>query len=83
MYFGRVEAYNHENSDLKKKVESLENNNRSLLGQLQKLQALVGRMPKPSAASATQTGTVLMVGSFEAFSTLSVFLFILWLKVFG
>ncbi|XP_025099389.1 cyclic AMP-responsive element-binding protein 3-like protein 1 isoform X1 [Pomacea canaliculata] len=57
----RVEAYNHENSDLKKKVESLENNNRSLLGQLQKLQALVGRMPKPSAASATQTGTVLMV----------------------
>ncbi|PVD29082.1 hypothetical protein C0Q70_11679 [Pomacea canaliculata] len=44
-----------------KKVESLENNNRSLLGQLQKLQALVGRMPKPSAASATQTGTVLMV----------------------
>ncbi|KAK7497164.1 hypothetical protein BaRGS_00011458 [Batillaria attramentaria] len=57
----RVEAYNHENTDLKKKVESLESNNRSLLGQLQKLQALVSKMPKSAAASATQTGTVLMV----------------------
>lgn len=57
----RVEAYNHENTDLKKKVESLETNNRSLLGQLQKLQALVSKMPKSAAASATQTGTVLMV----------------------
>ncbi|XP_005088980.2 cyclic AMP-responsive element-binding protein 3-like protein 1 [Aplysia californica] len=55
----RVEAYNHENNDLKKKVESLENNNRSLLGQLQKLQSLVSKMPK--AASATQTSTALMV----------------------
>lgn len=54
----RVEAYNHENCDLKKKVESLENNNRSLLGQLQKLQSLVSKMPK---ANATQTGTALMV----------------------
>ena len=57
----RVEAFNHENSDLKKKVESLESNNRSLLGQLQKLQALVSKVPRTAAASATQTGTVLMV----------------------
>ena len=57
----RVEAFNHENSDLKKKVDSLENNNRSLLGQLQKLQALVSKVPRAAAASATQTGTVLMV----------------------
>ncbi|KAH9525065.1 Cyclic AMP-responsive element-binding protein 3-like protein 1 [Bulinus truncatus] len=57
----RVEAYNHENNDLKKKVENLENNNRSLLGQLQKLQSLVSKMPKAAAASATQTGTALMV----------------------
>ncbi|XP_076445399.1 uncharacterized protein LOC143283142 isoform X2 [Babylonia areolata] len=57
----RVEAFNHENSDLKKKVESLENNNRSLLGQLHKLQAMLAKVPKTAAASATQTGTVLMV----------------------
>lgn len=55
----RVEAYNHENNDLKKKVENLENNNRSLLGQLQKLQSLVSKIPK--GASATQTSTALMV----------------------
>lgn len=53
----RVEAYNHENNDLKKKVENLENSNRSLLGQLQKLQSLV----KMSKATASQTGTALMV----------------------
>ncbi|XP_046332115.2 cyclic AMP-responsive element-binding protein 3-like protein 1 isoform X2 [Haliotis rufescens] len=57
----RVESFNQENTDLRKKVDSLENNNRSLLGQLHKLQALVSKMPRPSAASATQTGTVLMV----------------------
>lgn len=57
----RVEAFNHENCDLKKKVETLESNNRSLLGQLQKLQAMLSKVPKTAAASATQTGTVLMV----------------------
>ncbi|XP_050390447.1 cyclic AMP-responsive element-binding protein 3-like protein 2 isoform X2 [Patella vulgata] len=51
----RVEAYNQENTELKRKMDSLENNNRSLLSQLHKLQALVGK------TSATQTGTVLMV----------------------
>lgn len=56
----KVEAYNSENSDLKKKVEQLEKNNRSLLGQLQKLQALVSKVPRPSSPT-TQTGTCLMV----------------------
>lgn len=56
----RVEAFSQENSDLKKKVDSLENNNRSLLGQLQKLQALVGKVSRHGGAT-TQTGTVLMV----------------------
>ncbi|KAL8619014.1 hypothetical protein ACOMHN_020712 [Nucella lapillus] len=56
----RVEAFNHENCDLKKRVESLETNNRSLLGQLHKLQAMLTKVPK-AAASATQTGTALMV----------------------
>ncbi|KAK7106872.1 hypothetical protein V1264_014905 [Littorina saxatilis] len=55
----RVEAFNHENSDLKKKVDSLENNNRTLMGQLAKLQAAIAKVPR--SASATQTGTVLMV----------------------
>lgn len=56
----RVEAFTQENVDLKKKVDSLETNNRSLLGQLEKLQSLCGKMPRPSSSS-TQTGTVLMV----------------------
>jgi hypothetical protein len=59
-----VEAYNHENCDLKKKVESLEKNNHSLLSQLKALQAMVGKLPRSAAASATQTGTVLMVHYF-------------------
>lgn len=57
-----VEAFSQENNDLKKKVDSLENNNRSLLGQLQKLQALVGKVSRHGGAT-TQTGTVLMVGT--------------------
>ena len=36
---------------------------RSLLGQLQKLQALVSKVSCPSGSTATQTGTVLMVSS--------------------
>lgn len=56
----RVEAFSQENNDLKKKVDSLENNNRSLLGQLQKLQALVGKVSRHGGTT-TQTGTVLMV----------------------
>ena len=57
----RVESFSHENCELKKKVDSLENNNRSLLGQLQKLQSLVGKI-RPSGG-VPQTGTALMVGS--------------------
>lgn len=56
----QVEAFTQENVDLKKKVDSLENNNRSLIGQLQKLQAQCGKIPRSSSASSTQTGTVLM-----------------------
>lgn len=57
----RVEAFSQENNDLKKKVDSLENNNRSLLSQLQKLQSLVGKVTGRPAGGSTQTGTVLMV----------------------
>ncbi|XP_014786340.2 cyclic AMP-responsive element-binding protein 3-like protein 2 [Octopus bimaculoides] len=57
----QVEAFTQENVDLKKKVDSLETNNRSLIGQLQKLQAQCGKIPRSSSASSTQTGTVLMV----------------------
>ncbi|CAI9736451.1 AMP-responsive element-binding 3 1 isoform X1 [Octopus vulgaris] len=56
----QVEAFTQENVDLKKKVDSLETNNRSLIGQLQKLQAQCGKIPRSSSASSTQTGTVLM-----------------------
>lgn len=56
----RVESFSHENNELKRKVDSLENNNRSLLGQLQKLQNLVGKIPRPSGG-VPQTGTALMV----------------------
>ncbi|KAL5009677.1 hypothetical protein ScPMuIL_011982 [Solemya velum] len=54
----RVESFSQENNDLRKKVDSLENNNRSLLGQLQKLQSIVNKV-RPVGSS--QTGTVLMV----------------------
>jgi cyclic AMP-responsive element-binding protein 3 len=58
----RVEVYNLENSDLKKKVEQLETNNRSLLTQLQKLQQLASKLTRgASTATSTQTGTCLMV----------------------
>ena len=62
----RVESFSHENNELKKKVDSLENNNRSLLGQLQKLQSLVGKIPRPSGG-VPQTGTALMVRKLNNF----------------
>lgn len=55
----RVEAFSQENNDLKKKVNSLEHNNQSLLGQLHKLQSLVGKVARP--ATSQTGGTVLMV----------------------
>jgi len=57
----KVEAFTHENVELKRKVDSLEGNNRSLLSQLQKLQSLVGKVTRPSSVTSTQTGTCLMV----------------------
>ena len=57
----RVEAYNQENVDLKRKMETLETNNRSLLSQLQKLQSLVGKVT-PSV-NTTPTNTCLMVST--------------------
>ncbi|KAL1007034.1 hypothetical protein UPYG_G00081040 [Umbra pygmaea] len=58
----KVENYTSENTDLWKKVETLENANRTLLQQLQKLQALVtGKVPQSCKMASTQTGTGLMV----------------------
>lgn len=54
----RVESFSQENNDLKKKLEMLETNNRSLLGQLQKLQSIVGKVTRTTTSG---TGTVLMV----------------------
>jgi cell division septum initiation protein DivIVA len=49
----KVEVLTSENTDYKKKIESLEDSNASLLSQLQKLQALVARSSTVSAASTT------------------------------
>uniref|UniRef100_A0A8D0GBY0 cAMP responsive element binding protein 3 like 1 n=1 Tax=Sphenodon punctatus TaxID=8508 RepID=A0A8D0GBY0_SPHPU len=58
----KVETYTTENNELWKKVETLENANRTLLQQLQKLQALVaGKVSRPYKMASTQTGTCLMV----------------------
>ncbi|KAI5088530.1 cyclic AMP-responsive element-binding protein 3-like protein 1 isoform X1 [Silurus meridionalis] len=57
----KVENYTSENNELWKKVETLESANRSLLQQLQKLQALVsGKVPRSCKMASTQTGTCLM-----------------------
>ncbi|XP_013388801.1 cyclic AMP-responsive element-binding protein 3-like protein 1 isoform X2 [Lingula anatina] len=55
----RVEQVNVENNDLRKKVDSLESSNRSLLSQLQKLQNICNKVC-PSSPT-TQAGTCLMV----------------------
>ncbi|XP_072256300.1 cyclic AMP-responsive element-binding protein 3-like protein 2 isoform X1 [Pyxicephalus adspersus] len=58
----RVENCSTENSDLRKKVEVLETANRTLLQQLQRLQAMVaGKVNRSYKAASTQTGTCLMV----------------------
>ncbi|XP_052241716.1 cyclic AMP-responsive element-binding protein 3-like protein 1 isoform X1 [Dreissena polymorpha] len=62
----RVESFSHENSELKKKVDTLENNNRSLMSQLQKLQSLVGKIPRPNGA-VPQTGLMVLVLCFAVF----------------
>jgi hypothetical protein len=48
----KVEVLTGENTDYKKKIENLEENNASLLSQLQKLQALVAR-----SSTGSTTGT--------------------------
>lgn len=57
----RMESYSHENGELRKKVENLETTNESLAQQLERLQAIVNKVSRPIKASATQTGTCLMV----------------------
>ncbi|KAM6436806.1 cyclic AMP-responsive element-binding protein 3-like protein 2 [Liasis olivaceus] len=58
----RVESCSTENSELRKKVEVLENTNRTLLQQLQRLQTMVaGKVSRSCKAASTQTGTCLMV----------------------
>lgn len=58
----KVESCSSENLELRKKVEVLENTNRTLLQQLQKLQALVmGKVSRSCKLAGTQTGTCLMV----------------------
>ncbi|KAG2463230.1 CR3L1 protein, partial [Polypterus senegalus] len=58
----KVETFTSENNELWKKVESLENANRTLLQQLQKLQSLVaGKVPRSCRMASTQTGTCIMV----------------------
>lgn len=58
----RVDSCANENLELRKKVDTLENANRTLISQLQKLQGLLtSKVPHPSNARSTQTGTCLMV----------------------
>ncbi|XP_066218895.1 cyclic AMP-responsive element-binding protein 3-like protein 2 [Saccopteryx leptura] len=58
----KVESCSTENLELRKKVEVLENTNRTLLQQLQKLQMLVmGKVSRTCKLASTQTGTCLMV----------------------
>ncbi|XP_008313664.1 cyclic AMP-responsive element-binding protein 3-like protein 2 isoform X2 [Cynoglossus semilaevis] len=58
----KVETCSNENSELRMKVESLEGTNKSLLQQLQSLQALVaGKVHRSCRAASTQTSTCLMV----------------------
>ncbi|XP_073423673.1 cyclic AMP-responsive element-binding protein 3-like protein 2 [Dendrobates tinctorius] len=58
----RVENCSSENGDLRKKVEVLETTNRTLLQQLQRLQAMVaGKVSRSYKVASTQTSTCLMV----------------------
>lgn len=58
----RVENCSCENLELRKKVDSLESTNRSLISQLQKLQSIIAaKVPRTVTARSTQTSTCLMV----------------------
>ncbi|XP_057710672.1 cyclic AMP-responsive element-binding protein 3-like protein 2 [Corythoichthys intestinalis] len=58
----KVETCSNENNDLRRKVDTLECTNKSLLQQLQALQALLsGKVSKSCRAAGTQTSSCLMV----------------------
>ncbi|XP_037317825.2 cyclic AMP-responsive element-binding protein 3-like protein 2 [Pungitius pungitius] len=58
----KVETCSNENHELRRKVETLECTNKSLLQQLQSLQAVVaGKVPKSCRMAGTQTSSCLMV----------------------
>ncbi|KAK9525886.1 hypothetical protein VZT92_016558 [Zoarces viviparus] len=58
----KVETCSNENHELRRKVETLECTNKSLLQQLQSLQAMVaGKVPKSCRMAGTQTSSCLMV----------------------
>ncbi|XP_077450639.1 cyclic AMP-responsive element-binding protein 3-like protein 2 [Stigmatopora argus] len=58
----KVETCSNENGDLRRKVDTLECTNKSLLQQLQALQALLsGKVSKSCRAAGTQTSSCLMV----------------------
>lgn len=58
----KVETCSNENCELRRKVETLECTNKSLLQQLHSLQAVVaGKVPRSCRVTGTQTSTCLMV----------------------
>lgn len=58
----KVETCSNENNELRRKVDNLECTNKSLLQQLQSLQAVVaGKVPKSCRVAGTQTSSCLMV----------------------
>uniref|UniRef100_A0A3Q3FYM2 Cyclic AMP-responsive element-binding protein 3-like protein 2 n=1 Tax=Labrus bergylta TaxID=56723 RepID=A0A3Q3FYM2_9LABR len=58
----KVENCSNENHELRRKMETLECTNKSLLQQLQSLQAMVaGKIPKSCRVAGTQTSSCLMV----------------------
>lgn len=70
----RMESFNQENGDLRRKLDSLEDNNQSLMEQLRALQMLVAeKLPKQTNTVTTQTSSCLMVRN-EIVSIVWVFL---------
>jgi len=58
----KMDVTNKENLDLKKKLDTLELDNRSLLNQLKSLQALLsGKIPRSTKTATTQTSSCLMM----------------------
>ena len=61
LFVFRMESFTQENTDLKRKLQSMESTNKTLAAQLQKLQSIVNKVTKPLKANSTQSGTCLMV----------------------